>query len=238
MQRIFLRVLAPSSVFHQLLPPAAEAFLDRWSSRPSGNSYWGERAKRYESIRISQGSWSAEQHGVARALRGLKDLGSVLDAPVGTGRFFEYYQNAGLSVTGLDVSEDMLEQCRQRAAVLNFPVTLVRGQAMAMNFPDASFDLAVCFRFLHSIISLGEARDVLRELARVTRKYALIELGFRDTAEPRRFQPSEKAAMLDKFSMEEVRNMLNECGLAVVQIYGPFQEGNKAQYGFLCEKES
>lgn len=236
MRGIFLREPDPSSVVYRILPPAVLTLLDRWSSPPAGDSYHGERAKQYDSVRTQQASWHAEQEGVAEALRGLKNIGEVLDIPVGTGRFFRFYKDMGMQVTGLDVSKEMLSEARHLATSIGLNPTLVSGDAKKTNFLDASFDLVVCFRFLHSIIALGEAREVIRELARVSRKYALIELGFRESAEPRRFRPSEKAAMRDKLSKEEVIVMLRDSGLSVLKIFGPFQEGGKSQYAFLCER--
>lgn len=212
--------------------------LDRWSSPPAGDSYYGVRATEYESVRMSQVSWQQEQDGLELALSGIEGVGNVLDVPVGTGRFFSVYKNLGFQITGLDASEEMLAESNNQAIALGLYPTLVKGDAKKMMFSDNSFDLVVCFRFLHSIISLGAAREVLREFARVTRKYVLLEIGIRDSSTPRRFTPSEKAAMRDKLSNEEVSLLLRDSGLSILRVFGPFEERNKAQYALLCEKAS
>lgn len=75
--------------------------------------------------------------------------GDVLEVGVGSGATFAHYPGDLASLTGLDVSEAMLEQARLKAARLPFPVRLQAADIQTLPFPAASFDtvtssLALC----------------------------------------------------------------------------------------------
>ncbi len=86
----------------------------------------------------------------------------VLDACCGTGALALEAQRAGGSVTGLDFSERMLERARLKSAAVEW----VRGDVLALPFPDGSFD-AVTVGF--GIRNVAELQAGLGELARVLR---------------------------------------------------------------------
>jgi demethylmenaquinone methyltransferase / 2-methoxy-6-polyprenyl-1,4-benzoquinol methylase len=86
----------------------------------------------------------------------------VLDACCGTGALALEAQRAGGSVTGLDFSERMLERARLKSAAVEW----VRGDVLALPFPDESFD-AVTVGF--GIRNVAELQAGLGELARVVR---------------------------------------------------------------------
>jgi ubiquinone/menaquinone biosynthesis C-methylase UbiE len=91
--------------------------------------------------------------------------GEVLEIAVGTGRNFPYYP-AGIRLTGIEISEEMLGLARARAAELGREFDLRLGDAQSLDFPDASFDTVVCTFSLCSIPddarAVAEARRVLR----------------------------------------------------------------------------
>ncbi|MCY4671512.1 MAG: class I SAM-dependent methyltransferase, partial [Rhodococcus sp.] len=65
--------------------------------------------------------------------------GQVLEVAVGTGLNLEHYP-AGTSLTGIELSPDMLAQAHTRAAGVRPDARLALGDAHALDFPDASFD--------------------------------------------------------------------------------------------------
>jgi ubiquinone/menaquinone biosynthesis C-methylase UbiE len=65
--------------------------------------------------------------------------GDVLELGVGTGATLVHYKSLS-SLTGLDLSEKMLEKARARAAGLDFPVELRQADFQTLPFGDASFD--------------------------------------------------------------------------------------------------
>jgi demethylmenaquinone methyltransferase/2-methoxy-6-polyprenyl-1,4-benzoquinol methylase len=87
---------------------------------------------------------------------------NVLDACCGTGDLALACEREGGRVTGLDFSERMLDRARRKSAGIDW----VRGDVMALPFPDASFDV-VTVGF--GIRNTEELEGALRELARVLR---------------------------------------------------------------------
>jgi len=69
--------------------------------------------------------------------------GKLLDLGCGTGAYSAALAELGWTVTGVDVSEDMLRRARERE------VSVVRSDATRLPFEDASFDAAVSV-FTHS----------------------------------------------------------------------------------------
>jgi len=86
----------------------------------------------------------------------------VLDACCGTGDLALAAERVGGRVTGLDFSERMLERARRKSASVRW----VRGDVLALPFPDGSFD-AVTVGF--GIRNVEDLEAGLRELARVLR---------------------------------------------------------------------
>lgn len=68
--------------------------------------------------------------------------GKTLEVAIGTGLNLPHYP-AGIDLTGIDLSPDMLAYARQRALDIGMAVTLLEGDATALPFPDASFDTVV-----------------------------------------------------------------------------------------------
>ncbi len=91
--------------------------------------------------------------------------GEVLEVGVGTGKNFPYHP-AEIKVTGIDLSDGMLEQARRRAEKLDKSIELKQMDAQHLDFPDNSFDAAVAtFVFC----SVPDAVRGLRELSRVVK---------------------------------------------------------------------
>ena len=86
----------------------------------------------------------------------------VLDACCGTGDLALEAEGAGATVTGLDFSERMLERARSKSSTIEW----VRGDLLALPFPDGSFDAATVGFGVRNVDDLEAG---LRELARVLR---------------------------------------------------------------------
>jgi ubiquinone/menaquinone biosynthesis C-methylase UbiE len=90
----------------------------------------------------------------------------VLDVATGTGKQAFAFAKKGFSVTGIDLSDDMLKIARKNNRYHN--VKLEAGDATTMNFPENRFDVASVSFALHDMPpSVGE--KVLKEMVRVTR---------------------------------------------------------------------
>ena len=96
--------------------------------------------------------------------------GEVLELASGTARNLPYYP-AGVKLTGIELSEQMLSIGRRRAHELRRQADLRLGDAQALEFPDQSFDTIVCTLALCTIPdprrAIAEARRVLRPGGRI-----------------------------------------------------------------------
>ncbi len=124
--------------------------------------YRGSVARTYEARRAGP-LWNAEQKAVERAIRSWDKGATVLDVPVGTGRFLPLYDKYGLRAVGVDVSPDMLHEAKKKGA----RASLHQASIYNLPFSDASFDHAVCFRILNWM-ALDEVQQALAEVRRVT----------------------------------------------------------------------
>lgn len=89
----------------------------------------------------------------------------VLEVGVGTGKNIAFYPD-GVKVTGVDLTQGMLEQARNRAAILKRDATLLLGDAQSLEFPDATFDTVIAtFVFC----SVADPVQGLREVSRVVK---------------------------------------------------------------------
>ena len=74
---------------------------------------------------------------------GDRATGRVLEVAIGTGRNLRFYLNAS-SLTGIDVSPEMLAVARKRAEERGLPVDLLEGDAEHLPVEDAAYDSVVC----------------------------------------------------------------------------------------------
>ncbi len=128
---------------------------------------------REATARVGYASWSErydepgnpiialEQPVVWSILAGLPP-GRALDAACGTGRHARRLVDLGWTVTGVDLTPEMLEHAR--AAVPE--ATFEEGDLRALPAPDASFDAVVCGL---ALAHLPDPLPALAELARVLR---------------------------------------------------------------------
>jgi ubiquinone/menaquinone biosynthesis C-methylase UbiE len=85
--------------------------------------------------------WSVGGDLVGRV--GVKEGESVLDVACGTGNATIPAAEAGGVVTGLDITPELLEGARRRAADAGVKIEFVVGDAEALPFDDGSFDVVL-----------------------------------------------------------------------------------------------
>ena len=124
------------------------------------DSFTGKKATNYEAKRANKPKWRKEAVAVSQLLPpGIK---TVLDVPVGTGRFFKIYKERGLIITGVDTSNDMLAEARKKrikALLLNCDI---RHLDLV-----GRFDVSVCIR-LSNWLEPYDMGESLKELSRVS----------------------------------------------------------------------
>lgn len=138
------------------------------------SKYDANVARSYEQDRKFEAHWQDEQAFMASHCAKAR-LGHLLDLPVGTGRFFEYYAGAE-SVLGVDISQHMLAVACEKATALRLPeLQLAEGNALSLDCADAQFDTVVCFRLVH-LMPPELVPGLLTELARVARGRLLMQI--------------------------------------------------------------
>lgn len=124
--------------------------------------YWDRKSATYDK---EMGFWDRKLFGDSRQWACSRATGEVLEVAVGTGLNLPFYPEQ-VTVTGLDLSEGMLDIARNRARQLDRTVTLRQGSAHALPFADGSFDTVVCTLGLCAIPDTDAAID---EMLRVSR---------------------------------------------------------------------
>ncbi|HZE40636.1 MAG TPA: class I SAM-dependent methyltransferase [Stackebrandtia sp.] len=99
--------------------------------------------------------------------------GEVLEVAIGTGLNMHLYP-VEVTLTGMDLSPDMLALARKRAARLGFAVDLTVGDAEHLDFADASFDTVVC---TFGLCAVPDEAKAIAEMVRVLRPGGLLLLG-------------------------------------------------------------
>jgi SAM-dependent methyltransferase len=99
---------------------------------------------------------------------GLSPSHRILDVGCGTGLASRPLIDNGFRVTGVDVSEPMLE--RARASLPD--ATWIAGSAEALPFDDGSFDAVISAQALHH----ADRAAALREIVRVTRSGGIVAI--------------------------------------------------------------
>jgi phosphatidylethanolamine/phosphatidyl-N-methylethanolamine N-methyltransferase len=90
----------------------------------------------------------------------------VLEIGVGTGLSLDAYPRHS-HVTGIDLAPDMLEKAQERIDRNGLRhVTVEQGDALALRFPDDSFDYVMAF---HVVSVVPDARGLMAEAQRVCR---------------------------------------------------------------------
>jgi demethylmenaquinone methyltransferase/2-methoxy-6-polyprenyl-1,4-benzoquinol methylase len=136
----------------------------------------------------------------------------VLDCATGTGDLALAFRRTGAEVVGTDFCAPMLGPAREKARAAGLEVTFQLADALALPFPDASFDVA---SISFGIRNVDDPVRCLREMARVVKpggKVLVLEFG----------QPSGLWGALYRFYSR-----------AVMPLVGGLLTGNKAAYRYL-----
>ena len=129
---------------------------ERW------HRYWDKHSRTYDK---QMGFFDRHVFGGSRDWACAQASGDVLEVAVGTGLNLDAYPD-DITLTGLDLSDPMLDIARTRAARLGRDVTLLQGDAYTLPFPDASFDTVVC---TFGLCAIPDAQTALAEMTRVLR---------------------------------------------------------------------
>lgn len=97
----------------------------------------------------------------------------VLDVACGTGNLAVIAARHGCVTCGLDIASNLIAQARERAQRESLDIEFTEGDAEAMPYPDASFDVVVS---MYGVMFAPRPELVLSELCRVTKPGGLIAM--------------------------------------------------------------
>lgn len=124
---------------------------------------WAKRATSYDkSIGFFERKVFGTEH---RQWACQRAAGKTLEIAVGTGLNLSHYPS-GVSVTGLDLSPEMIEIARERANSVEIEVELIQGDAHQLEFPDDAFDTVVA---TYSLCNIPDPERAVAEMKRVLR---------------------------------------------------------------------
>lgn len=132
-------------------------------------TYFGEKARVYDAKNMETDKRAREAAALREFL--VNASGTVLDIPVGTGHFIPLYEALGLSVIGMDVSTEMMDQARAKAPEAD----LRYGDILQIPLADWEVDVAVCIRLL-SLIDTDEMVLAIKELGRVASQCVIFSM--------------------------------------------------------------
>ncbi len=110
-----------------------------------------------------------------RALRGVQ--GNVLDVACGTGDMAVSLVERGCTVTGVDISEEMLAIARQKAPMVTFMIV----DAEHLPFPDASFDAVTCAFGVRNFVHLEQGLSEMLRVLKPGGQLVILELATPDS---------------------------------------------------------
>jgi 2-polyprenyl-3-methyl-5-hydroxy-6-metoxy-1,4-benzoquinol methylase len=121
------------------------------------NKLWGRQTQDWADIQEKTGF-----SGYEYALNQLKvnEHINILDIGCGSGIFSDFARSKGISITGIDACENLIEHAKQRNSDINFLV----GDMEDLPFNDGSFDVVCGF---NSFQYAGNIKNALTEAKRV-----------------------------------------------------------------------
>jgi len=157
-----------------------------------------------------------------RALRhaGIKPPAKILDVPCGTGRLGIFLSSRGYSVTGMDLSKEMIAQALSKEFIPE-RLTFQQGDAENLPLPDQAVDAIVSLRFMGHVPP--EVRhNILAEFKRVSRGPLILAYYQRNCFKGflRRKRRQQRGVMWFPVTRKELEDELAASGL-VLKRYWP-----------------
>jgi ubiquinone/menaquinone biosynthesis C-methylase UbiE len=169
-------------------------------------------AQSYEDKRFSRGGRLIDEREKRAVLTALDPVEGrdVLEIACGTGRFTVMLAGRGANAVGLDISEPMLQQGREKArsADLAGSLEFLRGDAGRLPFPDDRFDTVFAMRFFHLT---DTPAAFLKEMERVSRDQVFFDTFKRFSTRSAYNWALPMGSRL--YSGREVDRLLNDVGL-------------------------
>lgn len=127
-------------------------------------NYYDRIAQNYDQTRWFKESVAEEVADFILNLVEANPETSFLEAGVGTGSNVLPLVKRGYAVTGIDVSQEMLDQFRQKLPEVPSNLNLICADASQLDFPDQSFDVVLTVHMVHTVANWKRFLD---EITRV-----------------------------------------------------------------------
>jgi ubiquinone/menaquinone biosynthesis C-methylase UbiE len=101
----------------------------------------------------------------------------VLDVAAGTGHVTELLASTGFNLISIDFTEEMLIAARDRIRGKGLKAAFILGNAFALPFADATFQVVVSTRFLH-LWPQSQQSALIREMVRVLKPDGILIVDF------------------------------------------------------------
>ena len=189
-----------------------------------------EVAEEYEDKRFSGGGQvidRREKGAVLDALSPVEDR-QILEIACGTGRFTVMLADRDADIVGMDISDAMLSEAREkaRASGLMDHLEFIRGDAARLPFPDDHFDAVFAMRFFHLA---DTPASFLSEMRRVSRDRVFFDTFRRYSARSLYNWLLPMGSRL--YSETEVKRLLSGAGLRLERAHHDF----RLPFGFYRE---
>lgn len=186
------------------------------------NAYWTDRAPSYDAYqqRPERRDLDVEVWGRVWSAALPPAPADVLDVGTGSGHVARLLAGLGHRVTGIDLSEGMLEIARQHGARDAYPPRFLLGDAVAPDFPDESYD-AVVGRYV--MWTLRDPEAAVARWSRLLRPGGVVAMAdstwFTDgLGELYGERPQGHLPLADARSIEEVADAMRRGGLIDVTV--------------------
>lgn len=136
-------------------------------------NYWTKRAHDFNVVRKNELNSSISKRWTEEIVHFLpegKPL-RILDVGTGTGYFAILLSQIGHQVTGIDLTDAMLQEARENAALYQVCPVFLQMDAQDLDFPDQSFDVVISRNLTWT---LPEPETAYKEWMRVLKKGGIL----------------------------------------------------------------
>ncbi|HEY4717163.1 MAG TPA: class I SAM-dependent methyltransferase [bacterium] len=141
----------------------------------------------------------------------------ILDIPCGFGRFSGIFLNAGMRLTSGDLSFEMADRTRENSEILQRVSDFIVASVKALPFKKGSFDATFTARLLHHNFTKEERINILKELARISKKHIIVTLYKKNFLHfiTRRLRRLNRVIVM--LSMKEMESEIEASGLKIIE---------------------
>jgi len=141
----------------------------------NGEDYWDKRANKLQRHKVEESFTTIplpfylyRRNRILNVLNAINMEGKrCLDLGCGDGYYSVYLKNRGASVTGVDISNDMLNLAKRRAGGENLDIPFHKIDDEHLPFNDNYFDFVLTSDVLQHVTDKGKLGILLDEIARV-----------------------------------------------------------------------